>query len=76
MPSYIYIYIYIYIFINIFINISLISIQFLLLAVLATHYIVHGYHNTILQHMHSGCYGIFSRIFQFMINAKKKVAHH
>ena len=30
-----------------FINISLISLQILLLTVLATHYIVHGHHSTI-----------------------------
>ena len=38
-----------------FINISLISLQIILVTVLATHNIVHGHHSTILQHMHSGC---------------------
>ena len=38
-----------------FIYISLISLQIILLTVLATHYIVHGHLSTILQHMHSGC---------------------
>ena len=37
-----------------FINISLISLQIILLTVLATHYIVHGHHSKILQHMYSG----------------------
>ena len=38
-----------------FINILLISLQIILLTVLAAHYIVHGHHSTILQHMHFGC---------------------